>query len=483
MAWKCLGSPGMTRHLRAAVVVGAGLAAYGLGSGVAVAQTQAAGGEVTFTRDILPILQRSCQTCHRPNSLAPMSLLSYEEVRPWARSIMTRTSLDPTEQGVMPPYFVDRTIGIQHFKDDPRLSLEEVDQIRTWVQSGAPRGNPSDAPAPRVFASADEWQIGNPDLIVKTPSVEMKAGAPDWWGDLGSVETGLTEDRYVAAVEVKEVRESGGGAARGTVGGLFIIHHLCYGASGPAGNEDGGREGLPCHEVGRNADIFDPEIPRKLVAGSKLDLRSWHLHASTEDVKSHALIGFKFHPRGFEPPRPVRRRGLFGNSMNLDIKPMEANQMFEAYTVLEDNARVVSWEPHMHAAGVKMCLDAITGTGVHFETLSCVGYDHSWVRTYPFAEHAQPLLPKGTILRLRGYFDNTPANSNVEDPRNWSGNGHRSIDNMMNELGETVYLTDEEFQAELRKRREVLGLKPGQAVVGCPLCGAFGGPPTPTAQN
>ena len=164
--------------------------------------------------------------------------------------------------------------------------------------------------------------------------------------------------------------------------------------------------------------------------------------------------------------------GLFGNSMNLDIKPMEANQEFEAFTVLERNWKIVSYEPHMHAAGVRMCMDAIWGRTNQIDTLSCVGYDHSWVRIYNFADDATPLLPKGTILRMRGYFDNTPTNRNVADPRNWSGLGHRSIDNMMNHLGEVVYLTDEEFEDEMSKRRDTLDLKPGQTVIGCPLCGA-----------
>jgi hypothetical protein len=106
------------------------------------------------------------------------------------------------------------------------------------------------------------------------------------------------------------------------------------------------------------------------------------------------------------------------------------------------------------------------------ETLNCVGYDHSWVRVYSYAAEAAPLLPKGTILRITGYFDNTPANKNVADPRNWSGLGHRSIENMMNNLGEIVYLNDEEFRAEMAERRKVLHLTEGQTLIGCPLCGS-----------
>ena len=117
-----------------------------------------------------------------------------------------------------------------------------------------------------------------------------------------------------------------------------------------------------------------------------------------------------------------------------------------------------------------MCLDAIYTTGL-IETLSCAGYNHSWVRAYPYANHAAPLLPKGTILRVTGYFDTTPANKNVADGRNWSGLGHRSIDQMMINLSQGVYLTDEQFAEELVQRRKGLNLTAGQYVLGCPLCG------------
>ena len=227
------------------------------------------------------------------------------------------------------------------------------------------------------------------------------------------------------------------------------------------------------HEVGRNEDVYEPDAGRLMKAGSKLVFGDSHLHSNGRHTKSHLEIGFKFHPKGYQPTRTIRRMGLFGNSMNLDIKPMEANQKFEAYTVLADNAKITAFEPHMHAAGVRMCMETISGATMSTETLSCVGYDHSWVRIYNYADDAAPLLPKGTILRITGTFDNTPA-------RNWSGLGHRSIDNMMNQLGEVQYLTDEEFQKEMAHRREALHIKPGQGVVGCPLCASV---PAATAAS
>ena len=431
--------------------------------------------EVTFTKDIAPVLQRSCQKCHRPDSLAPMSLIDYEEVRPWARAIKYRTGLRD-KPGVMPPWFIEKDIGIQHFKDDPSLSAEEIAQIATWADNGAPRGNPADMPPPVPFIDVDEWEIGQPDLIVSSPSTDVRGDAPDWWGAIGESPTGLSEDRYVAALEFKEVTEARVGSARNTVGGLFVVHHAVLDVVGPDAAEDDAevdpatlRFGRwPVHEVGRNADFFDPAAGKLMKAGSKLVFDNVHLHSNGADTRAHLNVGFKFHPKGYEPTLKTQHI-FFGNGIDLDIEPMDPDQQMEAYFTLPEHTKINIFEPHMHAPGVRMCLDAIWGITV--ETLNCSGYDHSWVRVYTYEDDATPLLPKGTILRLTGYFNNSPSNPNVPDPRNWSGGGHRSVDQMFINLMRGVYLTDDEFEAELAKRRETLDLADGETVIGCPLCG------------
>ncbi|SVE00967.1 uncharacterized protein METZ01_LOCUS453821, partial [marine metagenome] len=237
------------------------------------AQQTAQNELVTFSRDIAPILQRSCQECHRPGSIAPMSLLTYEEVRPWARAIRNRTGLR-TKPGAMPPWYVEKDIGIQRYKNDPSLSDEEIRRIATWVDNGAPQGNPADLPPQLSFPETVGWTLGEPDLILSTPSVEILAGAPDWWGPIGNVPTGLTENRYVSAVEMKEVNDLHEKRGGQTVGSRFVFHHLCWGVVA-ANGEDQIR--FPCHEVGRNADVFDPDAGRLLSVGSKADLFSTHL--------------------------------------------------------------------------------------------------------------------------------------------------------------------------------------------------------------
>src|SRR5438874_3269453 len=160
----------MRKVSRRAAVVGAlalGGAALTLVSATgfsARAVAQSARPQATFTKDVAPILQRSCQVCHRPGAIGPMALLTYEDVRPWAKSIKLRIS-----ERTMPPWFIDHAVGINKFKNDPSLSDEEIATIASWVDNGMPRGNASDMPAPRVFDDLDRWHIGKPDLIVSMP--------------------------------------------------------------------------------------------------------------------------------------------------------------------------------------------------------------------------------------------------------------------------------------------------------------------------
>ena len=439
-----------------------------LGSSVLAAP---AGTEVTFARDVAPILQRSCENCHRPGGVAPMALVTYEQVRPWARAIKQRTGIGP-HAGVMPPWYVEKNIGIQHFKDDPSLSAQEIAAIASWVDEGAPLGDPRDMPPAKLHDDESGWHIGTPDLVVRTNDITVKANAPDWWGEIEPAATGLTEDRYVAAVEVKEVNNvQSGDPGRTTVGGRFVVHHMIYRTQVDPSHVDpldqtGNSVSWPVHEVGRNPDFFDPKAAVLLKAGSYIVSDSLHLHSNGRDTVAHLEIGYKFMPKGYVPAYKRARFGL-GNGVDIDVKAMEPNQQLHAYAVLSENTKIISFEPHLHAPGTRMCLEAIWGYNI--QTLSCVGYDHNWVRGYTYADGYAPLLPKGTILHIIGYMDNSPSNKNVADPRNWAGSGNRSIANMFIDLGNRVSLTDAQFQQEMAER---IAANPGQDVIlGCPLCG------------
>jgi mono/diheme cytochrome c family protein len=457
-----------SRLLHALSAVGypiAVLVALGMSASI-VAQT----GEVTFHQDISPILQRSCQNCHRPGGVAPMSLVTYEEVAPYAGLIEYKTGLRD-KPGAMPPWYMEKDIGIQHFKNDPSLNDAEVAAISTWARSGTPEGNMSDAPDALTFDDSTKWSLGMPDLIVNTEDFTKLAGTPDWWGEVPRVPVGLDEDRYVKSVEIVEVNDvDRSGSGRDTVGGLWIFHHMIWRTEVLDENGDvveDTRTGWPVHEVGRNADIFDPEAGRLLRAGSVFATDSVHMHSNGRDTTAHLEIGYRFHPVGYEPKYERATLGL-GNGVDISIAGNEKDQELHAYTVLEDYTKIITFEPHLHAPGERMCLEAIWGYTV--ETLSCVGYDHNWVRGYPYEDDYAPLLPPGTILHIVGYMNNTETNFNVPDSRNWQGSGNRSVTNMFIDLGIRVKMNEDEFFIEMANRRENLSLGPNDHVIGCPLC-------------
>jgi hypothetical protein len=143
--------------------------------------------------------------------------------------------------------------------------------------------------------------------------------------------------------------------------------------------------------------------------------------------------------------------------------------------------KVISFEPHLHAPGERMCLEATWGFKT--ETLACVGYDHNWVRTYVFEQDYQPLLPPGTILTIIGYMNNSETNANVSDARNWAGAGNRSMSNMFIDLGERVTMTPEQFVEEVRGRVEKFGITKNDYMIGCPLCLAVVPTPGPKPDH
>ena len=441
------------------------------------AQSPQPGGDVTFTRDIAPILQRSCQQCHHADGVAPMPLTTYEEVRPWARSIKARTALR-SQRGAMPPFFIEKNIGIQKFKHDPTLSDEEIARIAAWSNAGAPMGNPADMPKPLNFDTSDKWTIGEPELVLKSKEIVVPAQRSDWWGDFGLIATGLTQDRYVSAVEVREVNDVPRGGKTTTVGGRYVFHHMTYQSviMGEQGSADELASSWPIHEVGRNADIFPPEAGRLLQANSALALTAGHVHANGRETKAHLEFAFKFFPIGYKPLY-LRSATRLGNGIDIDVKPNTANQELHAYATLTEHTKIVAFEPHLHAPGVRMCLEAIWGHNI--QTLNCAGYDHNWVKQYVYDDDAAPLLPKGTIVHLIGFLDTTAANKNPADPRNWAGGGRRSIANMFIDLGYSVSLTEEQFQAEMAKRRKNMKNR-NDYDIGCPLCWA---PPIPTTTT
>ena len=460
--------------MAAALAVAGGITIPTLRAGQANPATQP-----TFTKDIAPILQRSCQNCHRPGSVAPMSLISYEEVRPWARSIKLKTSLRE-----MPPWFLEKNVGIQRFKDDPSLSDEEIAKIAKWVDGGALRGDPADMPPPRIFTDAAAWGIGTPDVVISSPVTIVKAVAPDQNIQLESSPMHLSDDRYIEAVEVKEVRlqektiQRLAGRAAGDLN-YFVLHHAVIATerpqretgpeftngrapSSPGGfsmTRDSGGFSMT-FEVGQNATIFPDDVGVVVAAGSVL---TWdvHLHSIGKEVPVRIDVAFKFHPKGYKPKYVQRTVQMtLASQTDLDIPAGQDNVMVDGFHVVAQPAKMLTFEPHLHSSGKRMCAEAIYPNGYR-EILNCSGYNHNWVKIYNYEDDVAPLLPAGTIIHLIAWYNNTSRNPRVVDPRNWKGFGSRSIDDMSTFLPRVVFLTDEDFKREVAARNTKLG--PGRA--------------------
>ena len=416
------------------------LAAFGVALvAAAPGAAQAAEGEVTFTRDVAPIFQRSCQACHRPGSIAPMSLMTYEDSRPWARSIKDRVVARK-----MPPWFIDRTVGIQHFKDDRSLSDEEIAVIAQWVDSGAPRGNPAHLPSPVEFSDNQyEWTVADelgrdPDLVVPIPEPFLVPGdSPNLWIELVS-DTGLTEDRWIKALETKP-----------SIDGFPVVHHASTSMFLP--DAPGEQERFGQYALGKTADIHPDGTGRLMKAGTHL---RWNLHYSAnpsgEDTYDQSRIGLWFYPRGDVPQRHLSRQPV-GNVTDLDFPAGESVVRTDGYTFLENNVRLTVFQPHLHNLGKRQCMEAIYRDG-RVQTLSCADWDFGWHIAYNYADEVQPLLPKGTVLHVISWHDNSQGNRWAADPRNWVGWGNRSTDDMAFSHISWYELSDEEYQAELEAR-------------------------------
>ena len=298
------------------------------------------------------------------------------------------------------------------------------------------------------------------------------------------VPTGLKDDRYVASVEVREVNDIPIGGATSTVGGRYVFHHMTYesvaqGEGASTVDAEAAGTSWPIHEVGRNPDIFPPEAGRLLQKNSSLALSAYHWHSNGRETRAHLEFGFRFFPAGY---KPLYKRSTLrlGNGIDLDVKPDQKNQELHSYATLQEHTKIIAFEPHLHAPGVRMCLEAIWGHNIL--TLNCVGYDHNWVKQYVYEDDKAPLLPKGTIVHLIGFLDTTKDNKNPADSRNWAGGGRRSIANMFIDLGYSVSLTEEQFQAEMAKRRANMRSR-NDYDIGCPLCWAPPVQATPTTAT
>jgi mono/diheme cytochrome c family protein len=436
--------------------------AVGLVLGAAgVAHAQGAAAPVTFSKDIAPIFQAKCQECHQPNSIAPMSLISYQEARPWARAIKDRVA-----RKQMPPWHIDQSVGVTQFKNDMSLSEAQIDTIVRWVDAGAPQGDPKDLPPPKPLVTDNEWQgvrdgFGQPDLVVRSSEYKMPAVGQDvWYRPMQDLP--ITEPRWVKMVEIRPTN----------LKARKILHHsIAYlvlnddpdavntgtsnGPSTPSSREDllNRRPQLMEWAIGKGYDLFREGTGKLVVPGEKI---SWdqHLHAVGEEINGGSELALWFYPKGQEPKKRSYLIGFTGLRQRefLDIPP-NSIAYTEGFTALKENTMITNFQPHFHLRGKAMKVEAILPDGSR-QIVSYVGnFNFNWMTNYIYEDDASPIFPKGTLIQVSAWYDNTAANKDNPDPEQWVGYGDRTVDEMAHAWMNVVYFTDDEYKAILEERK------------------------------
>jgi hypothetical protein len=390
-------------------------------------------GAPTFNRDVAPILFSHCTGCHRPGEMAPMSLLTYEDARPWARAILRQVT-----SRAMPPWSADRTVG--RFSNDPSLTDAQIQTIGRWVEAGAPRG---DAPAPPEPKHSDGWQIGTPDLVLTIPKrVSIPAKGP---GDYQYFEipTNLPDDRWIQAVEIRPenrkvvhhalafVRSPGldGSAPSPRGDGTSCITDVC----GDIEMHDA-RMGpiLAATAVGTQAEQYPPGTAKRLTARSIVTLQIHYtpVGAATTD---QTAIGFVFAKT--PPATPLKMVPM--SKQGFTIPPQAPNHVVETNLEFKTDATIWSIGPHAHLRGKAWRFDIVGPDGKTQPILLVPRFDFNWQLVYRFATPMP--VTRGSRLRAIAAFDNSSGNPANPDPNATVQWGTMTNDEMM--FASIVYST------------------------------------------
>ena len=402
---------------------------------------QGPSASLTFSEDIAPILFENCVGCHHPNGIGPMPLLSYDDVRPYASRIQRKVAARE-----MPPWHLDKTIGIQEYKNDISLSDFEIGQIVSWGDAGAPEGDPANLPMLPDLPDGSTWQLeellGPPDFVMESPTLAVEANGQDQWMMQSTPFEGVIDQpRYVRATELKGAYPLG----------VRVLHH----GHVTLGSRPLGRQG-----IGKSGDVF-PENTGMLIEPSG-NLR-WNLHyfpIDEEVPNAQAMTAVWLYPEGYVPEYTTNGEAIIqaadvsGWGSDIAIAPHSV-KVRQGTHVLNRPALISSFRPHMHMRGREQSVQAIYPDGRR-EVLGRVDkYNHFWQIAYHYEDDVAPLLPRGTVLLITTIWDNTADNPINPDPRQWVVFGQRGVDEMSHTWMGITYLTDEQGEKLSAERTQL----------------------------
>ena len=407
----------------------------------ALAAQSANGDEpaVTFTRDIAPIVQENCQICHRESSVAPMSFVTYRDVRRYARRIREQVS-----RRLMPPFHLDVGIGIQDIKDDWRLKEEDIETIVAWVDAGAPEGDPADLPPPVEWPQEQKWQLedilGPPDHVIKSKPFTVPAeGGDTWWRP--RVGTGLDQDHWVRAFETRPSFPAGRQVVHHAIPRLLRL------------DEEGEYQRLASlseYAMGKVGEIVPADAGRLLKANDMIEWDAHYYPMGYEVPDDEVELGIWFHEDGFEPEFEQDLR-LYPLRGDIALAP-GGTAMTQGFHRWDHPVRLDSFQPHGHVHLHAMSMRVIYPDG-RDELLSMVtDFNARWHHSYIYGDDSAPLLPEGTVVVLTGWYDNTEDNPLNPDPEIWYARGNRTTDEMSHAWIAITHLTEEGYERLVEER-------------------------------
>ncbi len=402
----------------------------------------------TYSKDVAPIVYRHCAGCHRPHDIAPMSLITYKDARPWAKSIR-----EAVVKKIMPPWHADPKYG--HFLNDTRLTEGDIEIIRAWVDGGAAEGNPDDLPKAPQFEEG--WKIGTPDLIIDIGEAHrIDPTGPDEYTYF-TVPTNFKEDKWVTAVELRPgnrkvvhhahvwttVDPSPGekqSKRRDSASGFMyrdgklthvmpdapVVNNGC--AVQDAGNYWGRRDGqngiLGSYLPGRGPDRYPSGTAKLIPAGAKLTFQIHYSRTTGKTEFDRTSVGFVFAPK---PLRPLKRMDI--STYLFSIPPGAADQEVTECHTFDKDIELLSLTGHMHYRGKDMRFDLIRPDGMRETLLSIPHYSFAWQTIYRLRDPV--LIDKGSRLVITAHFDNSINNPWNPDPSKTIRWGEPSQEEMM----------------------------------------------------
>jgi hypothetical protein len=407
----------------------------------AFASTDAVAAKTSFAEDVAPIFFQRCVECHRPNAVAPMSLLTYKEARPWAKSI--RKAVATRE---MPPWDADPEIG--HFKNDISLTQEEIDTIVAWVDQGTPAGNLELMPEPPTYKEG--WKLGEPDYVVELPKYDVAADGEDGFPNI-FVNLDVDEKKYIRAIELE-------------AGDSTVLHHVVL----FKGTIALGEEVIDIRTTkkapsirpdtigtmyvwaaGSPPAVFPKGTGHSVETGQAISI-SAHYHPSGSATTDRSRIGLYF----ADEPLEKELTTAFAVNPSLRIPPHSKGYEQRAYYSFSQDSKIISFLPHMHTRGDSMRYTLHYPDGKTKDVLNVPKYNYDWQWIY-YPE--EPIaVPAGTSMEVVASYDNSHENEKNPNPHKWVEFGDGTDDEMM--VGFAEFIVDDGIAPVHQKEEDRLRL-------------------------